>query len=75
MRRQPITSSVIQSIGYDPDSQTLEVEFHTGRIYRYFKVPPPAVKDLIEAASIGETFNRNIRNRYRYREITSPAEE
>jgi hypothetical protein len=33
--RKPVSSSNISSIGYDPKSQTLEIEFHSGGIYQY----------------------------------------
>jgi lysyl-tRNA synthetase class 2 len=48
----------------------LEVEFRTGRVYRYFLVPAAAYASLLRADSIGDTFNREIRNRYRSIEIT-----
>lgn len=36
MQRQPITgSSQIQEIGYDAETQTLEVQFHNGSVYDY----------------------------------------
>lgn len=39
MNRTSVTSSNIASIGYDPSSLTLEVEFTDGSIYQYFDVP------------------------------------
>jgi hypothetical protein len=40
MNREAVTSSNIASIGYDEDSQTLEIEFLNGGLYQYFDVPP-----------------------------------
>jgi hypothetical protein len=34
MDRIPVSSSSIVSIGYDPDSLTLEIEFKSGAVYR-----------------------------------------
>lgn len=39
MLRDPVSSSNIASIGYDPGSETLEIEFTNGSIYQYFNVP------------------------------------
>ena len=39
MIRDPVSSSNIASIGYDSDSETLEIEFTNGSIYQYFNLP------------------------------------
>ena len=39
MNRTPVNSSNVSSVGYDPTSLTLEVEFHGGAVYQYFDVP------------------------------------
>ena len=65
MDRQPVSSSMIASIGYSPDSETLEVEFlKTGRVYEYYNVPPFMYDRLMEAASIGIFFNAEIKEAY-----------
>ncbi len=64
MRRRPITSSVVGSVGYDRDSQTLEVEFTTGRVYRYLEVPELLYRRLLRAHSAGEFFNAEIRDHF-----------
>lgn len=75
MERQPVASSVIRSLGYDPKRKALEVEFHTGRVYEYSRVPAKAVLALATAPSIGSYFNRYIKTRYDAVEVTpaSPA--
>ena len=35
MERQPISSSNIMSAGYDPATQTLEIEFKNSDIFRF----------------------------------------
>lgn len=65
MNRTPVSSSNIASIGYDPTSYTLEVEFHNGLIYRYFDVPKSVFDALMSAASHGQYFNSHIKERYR----------
>ena len=39
MRREAVTSSVIATIGYDPQFQWLEVELKAGGLYLYREVP------------------------------------
>jgi hypothetical protein len=63
------TSSVIAGLDYNPTTHMLEVEFRTGRVYHYFGVPKAEYEALLNAPSLGRYFNREIRNRYRTREI------
>lgn len=67
--RKRVKSSVIESIGYDANTRVLEVKFHTGRIYQYFMVPAHLHYDLLNADSIGEFFNREIRPNHQYNEV------
>jgi hypothetical protein len=64
MERIPVASSNIAEIGYDPESQTLEILFHGGRLYRYYNVPQFHFERLIEAASVGGYFNAEIRGQF-----------
>jgi len=64
MRRKPIASSAISSVGYDPEASVLEVEFRSGAVYDYFKVPPKVYKALLKAPSKGSFVSRRIRDRY-----------
>jgi len=69
MIRNPIVSSNITSIGYDPDSETLEVEFTNGSIYQYFNVPSGLNDQLMAAPSKGQFLNVYIRNGYPYSRV------
>ena len=69
MTRIPVISSNISSIGYDEDTSTLEIEFHSGAIYQYFDVPPNVYQGIIEASSIGQYFAQYIKGYYRYVKI------
>ena len=64
MRREPVSSSVIASVGYSADENLLEVEFRTGRVYTYHRVPPSVYAGLRAARSVGRYFNDRIRDRY-----------
>jgi len=70
MQRYPVSSSNISSIGYDQRSATLEVEFTSGDVYRYFDVPEHLHQQFLHATSLGQFLNDNIRYRYRYQKIS-----
>ena len=60
--RVPVDSSVIKSVGYR--NGTLEIEFKSGRVYRYFGVSERTHSRLMDAPSKGAFFNAHIRNNY-----------
>ncbi len=70
MQREPVSSSAIVSAGYDSDTHQLEIEFHGGRVYRYFGVPPGAYAFLRRASSKGGYVSRMIEGHYPYEEVT-----
>lgn len=61
MLREPVSSSIIRSIGYDPNIQTLEVEFSNGGVYQYANVPIELHEALMSAGSHGSFFGTEIR--------------
>lgn len=69
MERTPVTSSNIRAIGYDPDSQTLEVEFNHGAVYQYSGVPQGEHEGMMNADSKGIYLNANIKGRYSYMKL------
>jgi hypothetical protein len=64
VRRQPVESSVIRSVGYEQATSVLEIEFHTDKVYRYFAVPRTVYQGLLDAPSAGAYFNEFVRDRY-----------
>lgn len=64
MRRRLVDSSAIRSLGYDPASQTLEVEFQSGSVYDYFGVTSRLWASFQAAPSKGKFFARKIRGRF-----------
>lgn len=69
LNRTSVKSRSLRSIGYDPKTQTLEIQFIRGTIYQYFGVPASTHEKLIQAPSHGWYFNQFIKQRYRYRRI------
>jgi hypothetical protein len=75
MQRSPLQSQAVLSAGYDPATRELEIEYRTGRIYRYREVPHGVFEFLLRTPSKGGYVNRMIHGRYVYEEITpAPAE-
>lgn len=75
MRRLPVHSSVIASVGYDDRSKILEVEFLTGFVYQYYDVPKRTHDALMTAKSAGSYFNRFIRDKYRFADLSTAIYE
>jgi hypothetical protein len=69
MKREPVSSSSLVSVGYDTNRHILEVEFIHGAVYQYFDVPLSAYQALLNADSRGRYFNANIRENYDYLQI------
>lgn len=64
MVRLRVTSSNLSSVGYDGDAQLLEVEFHSGSVYQFRRVPETVHQRLMAAGSKGSFFNDHIKGRY-----------
>jgi hypothetical protein len=64
MNRQPVESSNLASVGYQPSTRMLEVEFMRGGVYRYSDVPQDVFDELIAAPSPGSYFAVHIKNTY-----------
>ena len=60
-------SSVIRYYHYDPVQRQLELQFVSGRRYRYHDVPEEIYSEMRRAFSKGEYFNAHIRDRFSYR--------
>lgn len=70
MKRQAVDSSNLVSVGYDPENQILEIEFHGGRVYRYSGVPSDVHQALMSASSHGKYFNSHIRGAFSYTQVS-----
>jgi hypothetical protein len=66
MRRKPVSSSMIASVGYAVRTRTLEIEFLSGRIYQYFAIDRDTYDALLRAPSLGTYFNEYIKDDYSY---------
>ncbi len=69
MKRVHVQSTNIESVGYDIGSQTLEIEFHGGRVYQYFDVPVAVHSELMAASSHGSFFASDIKGHFRFARV------
>jgi KTSC domain len=64
MVRQYVESTLAASVGYDPNSSILEIEFKSnGAVWQYYDVPEIVYNELI-SGSIGKYFHSNIKGQY-----------
>jgi hypothetical protein len=72
---QPVhlRSKTLASALYHPRRRQLELEFRSGKRYLYFQVPPHYYNELLQADSKGTYFNRNIRNRFPFQDLSTPS--
>lgn len=63
MRRQQVNSTSLESVGFDPATNELEIQFRAGGVYRY-AVPRRIYRELMAASSLGAFFARRIRHAY-----------
>ncbi|OQA57296.1 MAG: hypothetical protein BWY42_00632 [Candidatus Omnitrophica bacterium ADurb.Bin277] len=63
---KPMKSKDIALAGYDQASETLEVVFRAGGVYRFQKVPEYVYQELMSASSHGTYFQHYIKNTYSY---------
>ncbi|MCW3127858.1 MAG: hypothetical protein JWO03_3516 [Bacteroidetes bacterium] len=70
MKRTWVDSSAILSVGYDPDSKTLEIEFKHGGIYQYLAVPKTVFIGLMKAPSKGAYYDEKVKKPgYDFRQV------
>jgi hypothetical protein len=69
MKREVVKSTSLASVRYDAGKKTLDVEFTSGKVYRYFEVPEDVYSQLMKAESAGKFFSATIRNGYESNEI------
>ncbi len=62
MQRQHVSSSNIDSIGYDAGLGVLEIEFLDGGIYRYYNVPESIYVGIMNAPSCGRYFHQRVKD-------------
>ncbi len=70
MKRIPVNSSMIASVGYDRQERVLEVEFNTGNVYEYYDVPYREYLNLMKDESKGSYMKTFIIDQYGYGQVS-----
>ena len=65
----PVVSSNVEAIGYDPDNRKLHVRFHSGTTYVYLDVAERVFHEFMEADSKGKYLNANVKGQYQYAKL------
>jgi hypothetical protein len=69
MKRDYVSSSNIVSAGYDPATETLEVEFQNGSVYQYYNVSQSVYEEFKSTPSKGKFIAYQIKNSYPYSRV------
>ncbi|MFB6071144.1 MAG: KTSC domain-containing protein [Halanaeroarchaeum sp.] len=69
MKRESVESSIIESVGYDPDEEVLEIEFKEGGVYRYREVPESVYRGLLSVDSHGSYHAEHIKHSYPFERV------
>ena len=67
MHRTHVSTTGITEIGYREDSEvhgTLELEFESGHVFRFFNVPPKVHDELMHAQSREDYYQTYIGSRF-----------
>ena len=68
-------STAIRRIEYRREQSALDIEFVTGRVYRYFAVPEAVAEGFRQVRSKGGYFNRALRDRFAFERLTGWEDE
>jgi hypothetical protein len=74
IKREPVQSTALASIGYSKRLHALEIEFRNGAIYRYLEVDPAIHRELMLAPSKARFYDERIRRKYRSLHVRRRAE-
>jgi KTSC domain len=64
MHRIPVTSVDITQVGYQEDSETLEIQFSRGEVCQYYNVPSGIYDELMKSPIKEEYYYTQIGERF-----------
>ena len=64
MHRIPVSSVDITQIGYQEDSETLEIQFSRGEVCQYYNVPSGVYDELMKSPAKEEYYYMKIGERF-----------
>src|SRR3982074_1514061 len=65
IKRVPVESTALATVGYSKRLRALEIEFRNGAIYRYLEVTPDVYDALLQGRAKARYYDENIRHKYR----------
>ena len=65
IKRVPVQSTALATVGYSRRLRALEIEFRNGAIYRYLDVDPDVCGALLKANSKARFYDQNVRHKFR----------
>lgn len=71
IKRLPVVSSNVASVGYSRRLHALEIEFTRGATYRYLDVSREVYEQLLATDSKGGFVDKYIRGKYRFVRVRS----
>lgn len=64
IRRKPVVSTALRTVGYDRHRGVLQVEVSNGSVYDYVGVPAEEYEAFMDAASKGRHYSLVIKRKY-----------
>jgi hypothetical protein len=66
----PVKSSQILSVGYDPKTEILYIEFLNWNVYEYYNVPGEVSNVMLSpSTSVGSYFYKEIKGKFEYKKL------
>lgn len=78
IERKKVESSQIESIGYSPEDEIVEVEFKgktRHSIYRYYKVDVATAEGFLNAPSKGTFLGQRIKGKFNFEKVDEIIKE
>jgi hypothetical protein len=73
-KRLAVESSSIANVGYNARQRILDIQFHSGAVYRYSTVPKEVHAQFLKAPSKGRYFSAQIRGKYPFQRLRGPTQ-
>lgn len=69
MTHQPVNSTAIESVGYDPETRVLELRYRNGSLYRAEDVPAHEHERLMTTESFGRHINAHLKKAFTFTKV------
>jgi hypothetical protein len=70
MKRIPVNSTNLASVGYSKAQKILEVEFIDGSVYQYIDVPQAIYESLLGSSSRGHYLHVHVKGIYKFSQVS-----